>query len=73
MPNTINSLRDTLFQTITELRAGTIDIDVAKQITATAQTIIDSCRVENEFMQIAGGMGSGFIPLNDSNLLKEPN
>jgi hypothetical protein len=76
MGNTINNLRDTLFSTIEGLKDGTIDIDVAKQITITAQTIIDSCRVENEFMEIAGGKGSGFIPLtiplnNDSKLLNQ--
>jgi len=66
MPNSIGSLRDTLFSTINGLKDGSIQIDTAKQITETAKAIIDSCRVENEFMAIAGGHGSGFIPVIDN-------
>lgn len=60
--NNINGLRDVLFETLRDLKSGAIDIDKAKAINETAQTIINSAKVEVDHMKIAGGTGSGFIP-----------
>ena len=53
-----------LFETIDGLKAGTITPEVAAQITDVAKTIIDSARVENEFVKLTGSAGSGFIPVS---------
>ena len=62
--NRIGDLREKLFETIDGLNAGTISPEVAAQITDVAKTIIDSARVENEFVKLTGSAGSGFIPVS---------
>jgi hypothetical protein len=68
----INELRKVLFDTLTDLRNKdkTIDIDRAKAINDTAKNIIDSAKVEVDFMRVAGGQGSGFI--GQASALKTP-
>lgn len=67
--NSIDGLREHLFETIEGLKNGTITPDVAAQITDVAKAIIDSARAENEFIQLTGSSGSGgFIPLRENNL-----
>jgi len=39
-----------------------MDLDRAKTVCAVAGQIIDSARVEVEFVKISGGTGTGFIP-----------
>lgn len=60
--NTITDLREHLFETLRELRntAKPMDIDRAKAINETAQTIINSAKVEVDHMRVAGG-SSEFI------------
>lgn len=64
MSNTIESLRDHLFQTLAALRdkETPMDLDRAKTVCAVSQQIIDSARVEVEFVKVSGGRGTGFIP-----------
>ena len=62
MSNDVTELRQTLFDTLRDLKAGTMDIDRAKAINETAQTIINSAKVEADHLKITGGKGSGFIP-----------
>lgn len=45
------------------LEAGTISVETAAQITDVARAIIDSAKVENEFVRLTGTNGSGFIPV----------
>ena len=45
------------------LEAGTITVETAAQITDVARAIIESARVENEFVRLTGTNGSGFIPV----------
>lgn len=59
--NDIVELRNLMFSTIRDLRAGAIDIDKAKAINETAQVIVNSAKVEVDHMKVAGGNGSGFI------------
>lgn len=66
--NSIGSLREHLFSTIAGLKDGSVSCEVAAQITDVAKTIIDSARVENEFIQLTKSAGSGFIPLKENNL-----
>ena len=59
----IGNLRERLFRTIDGLEAGTITVETAAQITDVARAIIDSAKVENEFIKLTGTNGSGFIPV----------
>lgn len=63
--NDINALRDALFDTLRGLRdkEKPLDIERAKAINETAQTIINSAKVEVDFCRVTGtSAGSGFIP-----------
>lgn len=62
MSNDINELRGYLFDVLRGLKDGTIDTDRAKALNSTAQTIIDSARVEVQALEVLGGTGTGFIP-----------
>ncbi len=62
--NTIEGLREHLFATLAALRDPTAPMEVerAKAVADVAGRIIDSAKVEVQFMNAAGGTGSGFIP-----------
>jgi hypothetical protein len=66
MRNKIDDLRNHLFATIESLLDETnpMDIDRAKAISDVAQTIINSAKVEVDFLNKVGGNGTGFIPEN---------
>lgn len=69
MKNKIEDLRNHLFATIEGLRDPDepMALDRAKAISDVAQTIINSAKVEVEFMKATGAMqGSGFVPLPQS-------
>jgi hypothetical protein len=63
--NKIEDLRNHLFTTIEALldEEKPMDITRAKAISNAAQAIINSAKVEVDFIRVTGGMeGSGFIP-----------
>jgi len=65
--NDIVELRKHLFDTMRDLRSkeSPMDMERARTVSSTAQTIINSIKVENDFMKITGAMdGSGVIPGN---------
>ena len=55
MSNNITELRTHLFDTLRDLKAGKMDLDRAKAINDTAQTIINSAKVEVDHIKITGG------------------
>ena len=63
--HTVDDLRDTLFDTLQALKnkEAPMEIDRALAIKEVAQVIVNSAKVEVEHMRIAGGVGSGFIPV----------
>jgi len=61
MSKTINDLRDILFATMEDLRAGKIDVDKAKQIGNIGQVIVNSAVAEFKHLKESGGSGTGFI------------
>jgi len=64
MSNDITALRDALFATLAAIRDGSIDLDKAKAINDTAQTIINTAKVEVDFMRHTGAqVASNFVPL----------
>lgn len=56
--NDIEELRNILFKTMEDLRAGKMDVQKAKAISDISQTIINSAKVELEFNK---GKGSRFF------------
>lgn len=65
MKNKIEDLRNHLFETIELLKEKKLDTVDAKAITNAAQAIINSAKVEVDFIKAMGGIGegTGFIPL----------
>ncbi len=60
---TIADLRGHLFDAIEGLKAGTLEIDRAKAINEVSQTIINTAKVEVEFVKVTSATtGSGFLP-----------
>ncbi|MFA7488579.1 MAG: hypothetical protein WCY72_10925 [Lysobacteraceae bacterium] len=64
--NDITELRGILFDALRGLndKEKPLDLDRARATADIAQTIINSAKVEVEFIKAAGGKGSGFIPLS---------
>lgn len=64
MKNKIEDLRNHLFATIEGLldEEKPLDIDRAKAICEVGQVIINSAKVEVDFIDKIGGKGTGFIP-----------
>ena len=64
MKNKISNLRNHLFSVLEELTdpESTYDIAKAKVVADVAQVIINSAKIENDYIKIIGGThGSGFI------------
>lgn len=59
--NTIEDLRRRLFETIDGVRAGTTTVDQAKTISELSQVIVNSAKVEVEYLRAKDGR-SAFIP-----------
>jgi hypothetical protein len=62
--NKIEDLRDHLFEIIEMLKENDMEIDKAKAIADIAQVIVNSAKVEVDFIKVVHGNGSGFIPLD---------
>jgi len=66
MKNKIEDLRNHLFVTIEALldEEKPMDINRAKAISNAAMALINSAKVEVDFLKVTGGCeGSGFIPI----------
>lgn len=63
MDKTVNDLREHLFATLQALRDKDhpMEIERARAISEVAQTIINSAKVEVDYLKINGGGESGFI------------
>lgn len=63
--NDISALRDILFESLRDLKKGATaeDIALAKAKSELAQTIINSAKVEVDYIRASGGdsQGTGFI------------
>ncbi len=62
--NKIEDLRNHLFATIEGLldEENPLDIERAKTVALVSQVIVNSAKVEVDFMKKVGGKGTGFIP-----------
>lgn len=61
MSQNINDLRSAMFDTLQALKAGTISVEQARAASEIGKVLIDSARVENEYLKISGGSESDFI------------
>lgn len=59
--NSIEDLRKALFQTLQGVRDGSVDLDKAKTINEISKTLVDSAKVEVEFLKVTGGEQSQFL------------
>lgn len=57
----IEDLRAVLFQTLDEVRNGSLDIERAKTVNEVAKTIVDTAKVEVDYLRTTGGGESSFI------------
>jgi len=62
--NKIEDLRDHLFEIIEILQDNDMELDKAKAIADIPQVIVNSAKVEVDFIKVVHGNGSGFIPLD---------
>ena len=66
--NKINDLRDHLFETLERLKDGDIDVKTAKAMADVSQVIINSAKIEIDFIRTTGSTkDSGFIKLQENN------
>lgn len=66
--NKIEDLRNHLFATLEGLldKEEPIEIDRAKAVADVAQVIVNSAKIEVDFIKATGGnKGTGFIPVGD--------
>lgn len=65
MQNKIDDLRNHLFATLEALRdkEHPMELDRAKTIADVAQVIINSAKVEVDFIEATGAKGTGFVPV----------
>jgi hypothetical protein len=67
MNNTIEDLRSVLFDTLRGLKDGNVDLDRAKAVAELSQTIINTGKLEVDYMRTTGNNGTGFIPAPEGN------
>ena len=59
--NNLQALRDALFETLRGVKAGTVDLDRARAVNELGKTLVDSAKVEVEYLKTAGSGESTFI------------
>lgn len=57
----INDLRGTLFETLKGIKDGSIDLEKARAINEVSKTIIDTAKVEVDYLKVNGGGESAFV------------
>lgn len=61
MSKTIEDLRAALFATLEAVKDGTLDLDKARQVNEVAKTIVETAKVEVDYLRVTGGGESTFI------------
>lgn len=59
--HTIEDLRRRLFETIDGVKAGTVSVDQAKTISELSQVIVNTAKVEVDYLRATDGGESEFI------------
>lgn len=68
MSGDMNEVRSALFGELRQLRGDKPDLERAKAVREVAKVIIDSAKVEVDFLNVMGGgnQGTGFFARNDT-------
>ena len=61
MSKTIEDLRTVLFETIEGVKSGKLDLDRAKMVSDLSQVVVNSAKVEVEFIRTVEGKNSRFL------------
>ncbi len=61
MSQDITALREQLFATLAAVKAGTIDLDRARAVNEIGKTLVDTARVEVDYLRATGGGESSFL------------
>lgn len=61
MSKNIDDLRNILFETIDAVREGKLDLERAKMVGELSQVMVNSAKVEVQFVQATGTKGSTFL------------
>lgn len=74
MNNNINTLRNELFDTLSKLKKREITIDEAKAVCDVGQTIINTAKVEVDYLKASGSTyhKNNFIDAPSENVEVEP-
>lgn len=66
--NDITALRKHLFETLAALqdKDNPMDIERARAVSEIGQVIINSAKAEVDFIKVAGGKGTGFVPVSET-------
>lgn len=57
----INTLRQTLFDTLQGIKDGSITLDKARAINEISKTLVDTAKVEVEYLRVTDEKASSFI------------
>lgn len=61
MSQNITTLREALFSTLQQVKDGSIDIERARAVNELGKTLIDSAKVEVDYLRINSGGESDFL------------
>lgn len=61
MNNDITALRAALFETLHQVKSGEIDLDKARAVNEIGKTLIDTARVEVDYLRAVGRGESQFL------------
>lgn len=61
MSKSINELREALFATLEAVKSGDMDLDRARAVNEVAKTIVDTAKVEVDFLRATGTDTSTFL------------
>ena len=61
MSQDITSLREQLFATLAGVKDGTIDLERARAVNEIGKTLVDTARVEVDYLRATGGGESEFL------------
>jgi hypothetical protein len=66
MSKNLSDLRAALFDTLEKVKSGQLELDKARTINEIGKTLIDSAKVEVNYLEVIGGAGeSTFIAPED--------
>jgi len=61
MSKTLNDLRTALFETLAAVKDGSMDLDKARAVNEIGRTLIETAKVEVDYLKTTGGGESTFI------------